>query len=488
MLKEKLRSLNSYGKLSLLIGTIMLIPIVCMIFFPSDFKYIYCFLIPAAICYVAAFLTHKFGKPNDTAHFYTLKQKNSTMIILFAWVFSFLIGALPFWLSGQLNFIRSLFESASGFTATGLSTMDLTAAPKTILFYRSLTQLVGGFGFVILFLVVMNDRQSMELFNAEGHPDKLRPNLQMTSRMIFVIYMAIVGIGTLGCWVLGMSFFDSLNYAMCAVATGGFGTKMDSVAGYSQAVQLWIALLMLLGSVNAVVLMMVQQRRFKEVIKNTELKFTFFLILIFVPICMYAYGVETGVGLWDNFVMSIFNVISAMSTGGFAVSDFVSAPHIVVYCLTILMIFGGGMGSTAGGMKLSRVYIYVRSILKSIKDRLRSSNRVSYLHVTRANGEVVINKKEIESVSNYIGIYIIVYAVGVLALMIASGCQLHESMFEFASCLSTVGLSIGVTSASANVATLLIEIMGMLLGRLEILPIFFAFYYTKEKVKKAFNR
>lgn len=487
MNKDKFVSLNNYGKIAVLIGLIILMPLVCIPFYPEDIKYAHCFLIPGFAAVIIGIIICRFGKPFVSSRFYTINQKNSTLIVIFAWLFSCFMGAFPFILSGQLNFLQALFESVSGYTGAGLTVIDIASSCKTILFYRSLTQFVGGLGFVVLFLVIVNDKQSMDLFNAEGHPDKLRPNLRVTARTILWTYLILVAIGTLGCWILGMDFFDSLNHTMTSIATGGFSTKPDGLAGYSWQIQLWIVVVMLLGCINTAVLILFVQGKFKQILKNSELRFLNGMMIFFTVIVMISLAnVKTDIG--ENFVFSLFNVVSSFSTAGAAVGDVSHLPHIAIFSFTLLMIFGGSMGSTAGGMKLSRVYIFLRTMIKSVRDKLYPARNLKLMHMYRSTGEGIINDEQQKDAVNYVGIYTCIYIIGVVALMFASGSQLHESMFEFASCLSTVGLTVGVTTPVSNAATLIVEMCGMILGRLEIIPVFFGMNYAVEGIKKIFKK
>ena len=488
MNKQKFLELNNYGKLSLLSAVIALLPVIVLPFYPEEFKYGIHFVISSGIALAVGIIFCLTGKPYEPSKYYTVTQRKSTTLVLYAWLFNFLIGALPFVTSHQLTFLRALFESVSGFTTCGLSTMDVTVTPMIFLFHRSLMQFVGGFGFIVLFLSIVNDRQSMDLFSAEGHPDKLRPNLQITTRTILVIYVVLLVFGTVGFVLMGMPLFDALNHTMCALSTGGFSTRLASFGEYSSAIDLWCVLLMLLGTTNTVVLLMLSQRKFRQVYKNTELRFLLLVTVVSVPIMMWSMASFQKIGVWDNFVYSLFNVFSALSTSGFAMSAYDHLPHLVIFLLTVLMIFGGGMGSTAGGLKLTRVYIYIRTQFKAVYDKLYPSRRKSVMKIYRPTGEDIVSKDEQVDAVNYVSLYIIMYVIGVTLTMVFSNCQLHEAMFEFASSLSTVGLSIGVTSPTASAGVLIVEIIGMLMGRLEILPVLYALKYGKDDVKKLLNR
>lgn len=484
MNRQKIASLNNYGKLSILSGVIALFPVVVIPFYPDEARYAVDFLAAALVAFTVGGLYLKFGKPYEPSRFYTATQKKSTLFVLYAWIFNFFIGAIPFVLGGQLPFLRAVFEAVSGFTTCGLSTMNVEVTPMVFLFHRSFMQFVGGFGFIVLFLSIVNDKQSMDLFSAEGHPDKLRPNLQITTRTILLIYMVLLTGGTAGFVILGMPLFDAINHTMCALSTGGFSTQLASFGEYSAAIDLWLVLLMLLGTTNTVVLLLISQRHYKQVWKNTELRFLFLVLVVCMPVMMIAMASFQQMSLWDNFVYSLFNVFSSLSTSGFAMSSYEHLPHLVIFLLTVLMIFGGGMGSTAGGLKLTRVYIYFRTQFKAVFDRLYPSRRMKAMTIYRPTGEDIIPPAEQTTAVNYVSLYIIIYVLGVALTLAFSGCQLHEAMFEFASSLSTVGLSIGVTAPDASAGVLIVEIIGMLMGRLEILPVLFALKYARDDIRK----
>lgn len=479
--------MNNYGKVTILSGFIAALPLLVIPFYPTDIIYAKDFLISSGICFIVALLFFKFGKPYVPSRFYTVTQRRSTMFVLYAWVFNFFIGALPFVTGGQLPFLRALFESVSGFTTCGLSTINVGITPMIFLFHRSLMQYVGGFGFIVLFLSMVNDKQSMELFSAEGHPDKLRPNLQITARTILNIYMFLLLAGTVGFMILGMPLFDSLNHTMCALSTGGFSTKLASFGDYSSAIDLWLVLLMLLGTTNTVVLLMLSQRKFRQVYKNTELRFLGITVAVCMPIIMISMASFMKMSLWDNFVYSLFNIFSSLSTAGFCLGSYENLPHLVILTLTLLMIFGGGMGSTAGGLKLTRVYIYLRSQFNEVYKNVYPSRKLTTMKIYRPSGEDIISEKEQCDAINYVSLYIIMYVLGVGLTIAFSGCQLHEAMFEFASSLSTVGLSIGVTNPDASAGVLIVEIIGMLMGRLEILPVLYVLKYWKDDMRKLFR-
>lgn len=171
--------------------------------------------------------------------------------MLFAWGSGVVAGAVPFVMGGQLSVVQELFEAVSGWTTTGLSAMDVTHTPMIFLFHRSFMQYCGGLGFIMMMLIFISNKQSMNLYSAEGHPDKIMPNIKKTARAIFIVYNAFLVIGSIAYRLAGMDWFDSICHCMCSLSTGGFSTKLASIGHYdSVAVEAITIVLMLIGTTN----------------------------------------------------------------------------------------------------------------------------------------------------------------------------------------------------------------------------------------------
>jgi len=380
-----------------------------------------------------------------------------------------MFGALPFILGRQLFIVQALFESVSGWTTTGLSTMDVTTVPKVFLFYRSFMQYCGGLGFVMVMLMMVHGKQAMGLFNAEGHSDQLAPNLGKTARTILLLYLSYLIIGVILLVLAGMNIFDAINHAMCALSTGGFSTQTESIGAYNSiAIEAITIFLMMIGTTNFAVLLLLTKRRFRQFSKISEVKFLFILLLFTIPIIAGSLISSLYISIGAGFRLSTFNIVSALSTSGFSTMSYVKWPTFSIGMMIILMIIGGGIGSTAGGMKLTRVYIMLRLLNKNMRKRLSSSRMVNNPYFFRAQGKTFIDQSLESDTIAFILFYLIIFIVGSLLLTLTASCSLSDAMFEFASSLGTVGLSIGVTGPYTNNATLIVEMIGMLLGRLEI--------------------
>ncbi|HBL83986.1 MAG: cation transporter [Clostridiales bacterium GWF2_38_85] len=468
---------SNYGKLVLLIGLLLIIPLAILPFYPNESKYAVAFIIPSLISIILGVLICRFSKQDDNTTHWQLTMQKGSLTVLFAWGYGFIAGAIPFMISGKLSFIQALFEAVSGWTTTGLSVMDVSVTPQIFLFHRSFMQFCGGLGFVMVMIMFVQGKQAMNLYNAEGHPDKLMPNLKKTVWTIFLMYVSLLFAGTIIYILLGMNPFDSLIHAMSALSTGGFSTKVDSIGAYhSLAIEAFTIILMLIGTTNFAVLLLITKRKFKQVQRVSEIRFLTILLVIFVPVLALSllYGLYMTVG--ESFRVSLFNVVSALSTTGYSTTTYTNWPPLAIGILIILMLTGGGIGSTAGGIKLTRVYIILRTTFDNIRKRLSPEHHVEVPYYYKAQGKTSIDRTLASDVTGFVACYLSIFAIGSLLLTVTLNCSLADAMFEFASSLGTVGLSIGLTGPSTGAATLIVEIFGMILGRLEIFIVLIGIY------------
>lgn len=248
----KMKDCSNRGRLMVMIGLLVTASLAILPFYPQDMGYAVCFLLPGLFSILAGGIVCVFGKREVYFSSDRLTaQRHSNNTVLFTWFWGIAVGAMPFYLSKQLRLVQALFESVSGWTTTGLSVMDVTNTSHIFLFYRSFMQYCGGLGFVMMMVMLVSGKRSMDLFNAEGHPDKLMPNLKQTAQTIFEMYLIFLIVGTAAYMVCGMPLFDSLCHAMCSLSTGGFSTKLNSIGEYrSLSVEIVTIVLMLIGTTN----------------------------------------------------------------------------------------------------------------------------------------------------------------------------------------------------------------------------------------------
>ncbi len=478
MFKKNIFNTSNCAKLMMLVGFFILIPLLVLPFYKEDIVYASSFIIPGLTSIIIGFIICLIKKEyTNEENEWKSSMRKSSLTVLFAWFFAIFAGALPFVIGGKLTLVQGMFEAVSGWTTTGLSVMNVVETEKIFLFHRAFMQYCGGLGFVMMMLVIVSSKSSMDLFNAEGHPDKLMPNLRKTARVVFVMYNSFLILGIVLYVLAGMNLFDSICHAMCSLSTGGFSNRLNSIGEYNNFyIELVTIFLMIVGTTNFAALMLFTRRKYKAFFKVSEVRFMFGLFLVFVPITAINLCSYLDMSIKEGFRRSFFDIASALSTTGYSSMSYENWPALSIGVLILMMLIGGGIGSTAGGIKLSRVYIMLKVALNNIKKRLCASRSISNLHYTKAQGKTQIDMDIINESASYITCYLFIYIVGSLLITVSANCSLTHAMFEFASALGTVGISIGITNGSTNNMTLIIEMIGMLFGRLEIFIIIIGIY------------
>ncbi|MFO7814567.1 MAG: TrkH family potassium uptake protein [Halanaerobiales bacterium] len=473
ILKERYQLLVKYiGILMMASSAFLLLPLLSLPFYPKEVKYSYAFIIPSVILLLIGYIAWKYTKHNREE--VSLSLKEGGIIVLVSWIIAVIFSAIPFMLINMLNFTQAIFESMSGWTTTGLSVVDVTAAPKLILLWRSIMQFFGGAGLVVVMLSSVLHPYGFGLYNAEGRSDQLLPHVKRSTKAIMLIYSSYTLGGIILYILVGMSVFDAFNHSLAALSTGGFSTQVDSIGHYdSISIEMVTWILMLIGTTNFATHFALLKGRFKVFFKNGEVRLLMLLNAVFIPIIMYF----TVNNLYDSVPAvlrrSIFETITAISTTGYSLDTFTTWNLFGVFCIIILMLVGGGTGSTAGGIKLYRIYLIFKSIYWEIKGYFLPEDIVRKNYIWRGEKRIEVKSNYVMEAANYVVLYMFTYFMGVL-IFLSQGYNLSDSMFEFASALGTVGLSVGVTAADAPPLILWTETFGMFLGRLEFFVIFFA--------------
>lgn len=476
-MKKKITSgypliLNYLGIFAILIGIINLLPLILLVFKPGEAQHATGFLVSGfgaiAVGLFVLFLFKGREKGN-------LKRYQDTVLVVSIWILAILISSLPFLVNGNYNFTQSVFEATSGYSTTGLTVVDVNTTPYVFLFFRSLLQFFGGVGLVLVLTSAISDKFGMRLYNAEGHSDKLMPNLIKSARMILSIYMGYIIIGSILYVIFGMSVFDAVNHSITAVATGGFSTREASIGHYnSVGIEIVTMLLMILGGTNFFIHLLLLRGKFRNVFRHIELKFLGILLLIFIPLMtMRMMSVYNG-NIFHSLRIASFQFISAITGTGFqTINSFMFLPSFFILALIIPMIIGAGMGSTAGGMKQYRVALAFKTMYWNIKDQLTHKKTIRTHFINRLGTKTIVEKEAIIQNYSFLMIYIVVLVVGTV-IFSRFGYSISSSLFEFSSALGTVGLSVGITGFNAHPVILWTAIVGMFLGRLEFYVVFIA--------------
>ncbi|MDF1615940.1 TrkH family potassium uptake protein [Petrocella sp. FN5] len=486
-MKAKYRLLLHYlGIVLMLNGAILILPLISLIFYRDESSEAIFFLLPAILVGIIGFVVWYFTKSQEQQVKVSIKEGG--IIVVLSWIIICIASAMPFVLSGQLNFTQAVFESVSGWTTTGLSVVDVTKTSHIFLIWRSTMQFFGGAGIAVIVLASIIGPSGLGLYSAEGRTDLLLPNITKSAKLIMTIYIGYILSGTILYIIAGMPVFDAINHSIAALSTGGFSTVPNSIGQYNNlAIELITLILMFLGTVNFAAHYLVLKGEFKKFIQLGEIKLMFFLLSIMIPLVTYFSMNELYHSLGKGFRVAIFELTSALSTTGFSTVSYSDWNDFGILAMIVLMIIGGGTGSTAGGIKQYRIYVLYKSLLRNLKGFILPSKHYEEISVNKPEGRVFLKSQEVINVSNFVFIYIIIYIIGV-SIMLMNGYPLRESLFEYASSIGTVGLSVGITSASAPISVLWAQIIGMLFGRLEIMIIFYAIIKIFKDLKMIRNK
>lgn len=471
--KEYLRKryaaiLSSVGMILLLSSAAMLTPLLILPAHPEETFHALAFGLPA-VC-LAGLGIAMWGLFRSTSTI-PLSIQEGGIIVLISWIVVILFSTWPFVSVLRLPFSLALFESVSGWTTTGLSVVDVTGACSMILFWRSVIQLAGGAGLAIIMMSAIVGPTGVGISSAEGRSDQLVPQVRQSARLVLIIYTCYAGAGAFAYWMVGMSPFDAVNHAFAAVSTGGFSTRAESI-GYwdSTAIEAVSLPLMLLGNLSFVTAWFLWRGKLRLVVRNAEVR----LLAVLIPLSTVVVFIFTCQALYPHVGKSIrvavFETVTAMTTTGFSTVSYGNWNAFGVFLLIVLMLIGGGTCSTAGGIKQFRVYLLWKLLFWDIRRSLMPRTAVLEYPLWEGNRRVFVDDAKVRRVAVFVFLYLVTYVFGVM-LLCACDYRLGDALFEFASALGTVGLSVGVTSAQMPSAALWAEILAMFLGRLEFIVV-----------------
>ncbi len=471
--------LNTIGRIIATEAGLLLLPALVAVIY-GEWKPLCALLITAAICAAVGLLSIVLSRTKNRSVY----AMEGFVSVAFAWVLLSVFGALPFTLSGEIkNFADAFFETVSGFTTTGASILtDVESMSKSLLFWRSFTHWVGGMGILVFVLAVIpsSSKGSMNMLRAEMPGPvigKLVPRVRNTAKILYLIYIALTLIQITLLCIGKMPFFDSVVHSFGTAGTGGFGVKSNSIAGYSPFCQWVITIFMLLFAVNFNLFYLILLRRIRSVLSSTELWAYISIVLASIAVVttnVFSFYKDS---FGDSLRHAAFQVASIISTTGYTTTDFDLWPDISKAVLLILMFIGGCAGSTAGGLKVSRVVLLFKLISREIRKMLHPRS-VSKVHLEGRG----VGESTLDSVSVYFAVYMVCFVV-VFLLLCIEPFGLETNLSATTACFNNVGpgfAGVGPTqnySIYSNFSTLLLS-AAMLLGRLEIFPLIIAFSPT----------
>ncbi|MFT4834325.1 MAG: trk system potassium uptake protein TrkH [Marinoscillum sp.] len=483
MLFNKRVIVNILGILLMLNGVFMLFSIPFSLYYQEgDLTSI---ILSSAITTSSGLLMWFFTKDNLDKE---LKKRDGYLVVTLGWLIMSFFGSLPYILSGSIpNLTDAFFETISGFSTTGASILtDIESVNKGILFWRSLTQWIGGMGIIVLTVAILPilGIGGMQLFVAEApgiSPDKLQPRITETAKRLWYIYLGLTFAETCLLWIGGMTFYDAINHALTTMATGGFSTKNASIAYFtSPYIQYVIIVFMFLAGTNFTMTYLILHKNFRKVLNNEEFRFyAGFCLLASAIVGFVIFGMGYD-GLEKSMRDALFQVVSIVTTTGYVTADYTSWSSFITILFVVMMFVGASAGSTAGGVKIVRHVIIIKNSFMEIKRQLHPNAVIPI----RINGKA-ISREITYNILAFIMIYISIFAAGSI-LMGILGADFNTAIGAVATCLGNIGPGIGNVGPLDNFASIsapgkwLLAFL-MLLGRLELFTVLMLFtpYFWK---------
>ncbi len=441
----------------------------------SEWSVLGAFLITAALCVVFGLLL-RLAKP--TSKVFYMREGFATTAL--SWIVISIMGAVPFVLTGCIpDPIDALFETVSGFTTTGASILPaVEGLPRGILLWRSFTHWIGGMGVLVFLLTLLplTGGSHVNLMKAESpgpQVDKLVPKVQSTAKLLYGIYLALTLAQLVFLMAGGMPLFESLLTAFGTAGTGGFGFKNDSFAQFSPYIQWVVTIFMILFGVNFNFYFLLLLRRFRRAVSSEEVRAYLGIILVSIGIItlnirsMYS-------GLGEALRHAAFQVGSIITTTGFSSCDFDLWPTLSKQLLVLLMFVGACAGSTGGGMKVSRILIFRKTVGKELKQAMHPQ----VVAPVRMDGKL-LSHETIRTTNVYLCAYLFILVASIMLISL-DGFDMVTNFTAVAATLNNIGPGLSQVGPMMNFAGFsnpakLVLIFDMLAGRLELFPMLVLF-------------
>ena len=409
-------------------------------------------------------------------------KREGFIIVALVWVVFSFFGSLPYIVSGAIpNFTNAFFETMSGFTTTGSSILsDIESLPHGILFWRSISQWLGGMGIIVLSLAILPvfGIGGMQLYVAEvpgPNPDKISPRIRQTAKTLWIIYLGFTITETLLLWIGGMTFYDAICHSFTTMATGGFSTKQASIAFWpSPFIQYVIIVFMFLAGTNFTISYLALKGRFSSVFKDEEFKYYGIFVATFTALIFIGLLVTTQLGVEQAFRDSLFQVVSIITTTGFATADYLLWHPVLTILIFTLFFFGGSAGSTGGSIKIMRIVLLLKNSYYELRRMIHPHAIIPVKFNKRS-----VDSKIITNVLAFFMLYFIIFGVSTIIFTLMEP-DLESAMGAVATSLGNIGPGLGNVGPAENF--LHVSSVGkwflaflMLLGRLELFTILILF-------------
>lgn len=452
--------------LSVLAGA-QLVPLVWC-FAPTDWPAIRAFVVGASATGLVGATLRRLGSARGE-----LYRREGVLIVVGAWLLASISGAIPYVVSGAIpGVIDALFESASGFTTTGASIMtDIESAGRGILFWRGMTQWLGGIGIIVLFVALLSELGpgARFLFKLEVPGPKaeiLHSRVQETATVLSRIYVAISLAQIALMMLFGAGLYDAITHTFSTVSTGGFSPHTDSLAHFSSPIQVVVLIFMIISGANFSLYYALVLRRDTEALRDPELRFYLGLIAVCVLVVAFDLAATIDQPAGQTFLAAAFQLVSVLTTTGFATTDFGTWPDLSRALLVAVMFFGGCAGSTAGGAKIVRLLVGWKATVREVRLTF-SPNSVIAVVI----GGKAVPEDSVRGVVSLVLLWALAWAAGSVLLAVGDTGIVTAATASLAT-LSNVGPGLASVSPSGSFAFFapwqkVVMILLMWLGRLE---------------------
>ncbi len=465
--------IHTLGWVLIVEAAALVLPLICAIAFSEP--YILTFVICILLCGTLGGLCILPKVKNKT-----MFSKEGFIIVALSWIVMSIFGALPFVISKSIpNFIDAFFETVSGFTTTGASILtDIEALPKCMLFWRSFTHFIGGMG-VLVFLVAilpLSDGNNLYLIKAESpgpSVSKLVPKVKSTAKILYIMYSILTVIEALFLYAGGLDVFSALTLSFGTAGTGGFGILNSGISEYSPYVQNVITVFMILFGIDFSLYYLLLLGKIRSALRSEELRT--YLGIVFVAIALITVNIRPLYStIAETLRYSAFQVAALITTTGYSTADFDVWPEFSKTLLVTLMFIGASAGSTGGGIKVSRIMIFIKSIYKEI----RIAAHPKSTHKVTMNGRPV-EHTVVRAVNVYMAAYIVIYVASILIISL-DNMDYTTNFTAVVATLNNIGPGLAKVGPTQNFSIFstfskIILSFDMLIGRLEIFPILVLF-------------
>ncbi len=424
-----------------------------------------------------------------------LKKREGYLIVTFGWIMMSLTGTTPYLFTGAIpDFTNAFFETMSGYTTTGSTILnDIESLPKGILFWRSVTQWIGGMGIIVLAIAILPllGIGGMQLFAAEAPGpggDKLHPRITDTAKRLWIIYVGYTAAETILLKVAGMSFFDAINHSLSTLSTGGFSTKNASIAHWNgqPIIQYIIMFFMFLAGTNFILSYFAFKTKFSKVFRDEEFRLYSFIIIVLTIIATLVIYFEVDISAatpgyvmeWGKFESvfrhALFQVLAVITTTGFVTADFTQWTAFLTIFFFGLMFLGGSSGSTSGGVKIVRHLVMIKNSILEFRRTLHPSAILPVRYNRKA-----VQQPIVFNILAFFILYMLSFIIGVLVFSYM-GLDFQTALGGAASSLGNVGPALGDLGPSETYANLPSAAKWwatflMLIGRLELFTVLILF-------------